>query len=49
MTEKKEQILNIFDTIREQRGMHCMWIDGSIHNAEQKKEATQDNIHDDHT
>ena len=29
MTEQQKQAQITFDTIREQRGMHCMWIDVS--------------------
>jgi hypothetical protein len=34
MTESQEKTRTIFDTISEQRLMHCMWIDDSINNAE---------------
>jgi hypothetical protein len=29
MIETKKRTLSTFDTIREQRGMHCMWIETS--------------------
>ena len=43
MTEPQKQIQPAFDTIREQRGMHCMWTDISDMKEKEIEEKWSDN------